>query len=101
MSGQVIQRAVPKIGSSRLAISRNQKNELKKTMAERAGLPSTEEKSNEIQVIIRSALPQAQSAEPAKKPRAKRVLTDEQRKANIERLAKAREVKRQKAAEKK
>ncbi len=67
------------------------KKEFVPTLAEKAGLPSVESKMNEIRLVIETANPAPAPSAPIKPPRAKRVLSDEQKQVLRERLAKARE----------
>ena len=67
------------------------KKEFVPTLAEKSGLPSVESKMNEIRLVIETANPPMPPSAPIKPPRAKRVLTDEQKEVLRERLAKARE----------
>lgn len=67
------------------------KKDLVPTLAEKAGLPTVESKMNEIRLVIETANPTPAPSAPIKPPRAKRVLSEEQKEVLRERLAKARE----------
>ena len=74
-------------------VKRIGKNEQVKTMAETAGLMSTGDKRNEIRVVIEHTNPPPQPSAPIKPPRAKRILTEDQKAVLRERLTRAREAK--------
>lgn len=82
-----------KVASAHKKLTKKAKESVAKTQAEHAGLPSVESKSHEIHLVISQAQPPVAPSAPIKKPRAKRVVSEEQKVVLRERVAKAREAK--------